>query len=204
MLSLLFVVSGCDVDVEGDEPGECSDGTDNDQDGAADCEDSGCAVDVACTGADDDGPCDDVEPGPGSLEGTVVRSAQATEDGVGTLVVSVYDTDPLQNEDACELASSSASNVDLSGEANGFGYTVGGIPTRAEPYIVVALFDDNGDLDALGQPGPGDLLSYAGETTAFPTAVVADAAPVPLQLELNFVFGGDDGGDDDDSSGPGN
>jgi hypothetical protein len=29
-LGLLFVLSACDVEVEGDEPGECSDGPDND------------------------------------------------------------------------------------------------------------------------------------------------------------------------------
>ena len=45
-LCLLLVVPGCVPDVEGDEPGECSDGTDNDQDGLADCADDGCAADA--------------------------------------------------------------------------------------------------------------------------------------------------------------
>jgi hypothetical protein len=35
-LCQLFVLAGCGIEVEGDEPGECSDQTDNDQDGAAD------------------------------------------------------------------------------------------------------------------------------------------------------------------------
>ena len=57
-LGLLFVLPACDCDVEGDvegdEPGECSDGADNDQDGVADCDDDGCAADAACAGDDDD------------------------------------------------------------------------------------------------------------------------------------------------------
>jgi hypothetical protein len=39
---------------EGDAPYECTDGADNDQDGAADCADDSCAADLACLGADDD------------------------------------------------------------------------------------------------------------------------------------------------------
>ncbi len=60
-LCLLFV-SGCALsaaEIEGDSPGECDDGTDNDQDGAADCDDDGCAADAACAGDDDDTAGDD-------------------------------------------------------------------------------------------------------------------------------------------------
>jgi len=61
-------LAGCEEaplppEVEGDEPGECADGTDNDQDGAADCDDEGCAVDAACTGDDDDTADDDDSAG---------------------------------------------------------------------------------------------------------------------------------------------
>ena len=59
MLLLLaaLLVTGCppaDEEVEGDEVGECSDGVDNDQDGAADCADAGCVADLDCAGDDDD------------------------------------------------------------------------------------------------------------------------------------------------------
>ena len=37
---------------EGDEPGECTDGADNDQDQAFDCDDPGCAGSPLCTGAE--------------------------------------------------------------------------------------------------------------------------------------------------------
>ena len=58
----LILTAGCppaDEEIEGDEAGECSDGADNDQDGAADCADTGCAADLACAGDDDDATGDD-------------------------------------------------------------------------------------------------------------------------------------------------
>jgi hypothetical protein len=48
---------------EGDEPGECSDGADNDQDGLFDCDDDGCAGSPDCDGATSDD--DDSESGRG-------------------------------------------------------------------------------------------------------------------------------------------
>jgi len=35
-------LSSCDEDIEGNEPGECEDGADNDSDGYFDCEDRDC------------------------------------------------------------------------------------------------------------------------------------------------------------------
>ena len=58
-LSLLFALPSCDVDVEGDEAGECDDGVDNDQDGSLDCDDDGCAAAGVCAGDDDDSGDDD-------------------------------------------------------------------------------------------------------------------------------------------------
>ena len=40
-------------DIEGDSPGECSDGMDNDGDGLVDCDDLGCVNSDECTGGDD-------------------------------------------------------------------------------------------------------------------------------------------------------
>jgi hypothetical protein len=51
--------SGTVGEVEGDEPGECSDGIDNDGDGLRDCADSGCATAPECGGDDDDAVDDD-------------------------------------------------------------------------------------------------------------------------------------------------
>ncbi len=53
-----------DEEFEGDEPGECSDGADNDRDGFYDCDDQDCWSSPDCTGDDDDstGDDDDVQP----------------------------------------------------------------------------------------------------------------------------------------------
>jgi len=45
---------------EGDEPGECSDGADNDQDGLFDCDDPNCFGSPDCSGDDDTSPSDGV------------------------------------------------------------------------------------------------------------------------------------------------
>jgi hypothetical protein len=58
VLSLLFI-TGCGLEVEGDEPGECSDGVDNDQDGITDCADESCQAATVCVGDDDDAAGDD-------------------------------------------------------------------------------------------------------------------------------------------------
>ena len=54
-IPVLALAIGCGAppleDVEGDSAGECSDGVDNDQDGMADCDDSGCAVAADCDGS---------------------------------------------------------------------------------------------------------------------------------------------------------
>ncbi len=45
-------------EIEGDEPGECDDGADNDGDGLFDCNDSNCAGSLACSGGDADADSD--------------------------------------------------------------------------------------------------------------------------------------------------
>ena len=211
-VALVFsvVVLGCGEAVEGDEPGECSDTLDNDADGTIDCDDSGCASDPFCVDAGDDDdsadPCDGIEPGPGSIEGVVVRSVPVTGDGVGTLVVSVFDADPLVVLEACEVATMIVAGVDLSAEGSNSSFSLGGIQLKDEPYFAAALFADSGDLAADGGPSPGDLLAMNLAEGTLPTVVVATKTPVGLELDLNFVYGGfgdddDSAGDDDDSAG---
>ena len=64
--ALILLLFGCPpagpppaTEREGDEPGECADGADNDADGAFDCEDTDCAGAPACQGDDDDSADDD-------------------------------------------------------------------------------------------------------------------------------------------------
>ena len=62
----LVQLCACPADVEGDDPGECSDGADNDRDLMFDCDDPDCAASPACDGVvdDDDDNLDDDDSGP--------------------------------------------------------------------------------------------------------------------------------------------
>ena len=57
-LALVACSGGGTSDREGDEPGECSDGVDNDHDGLGDCSDPDCAADTACIRTDADADSD--------------------------------------------------------------------------------------------------------------------------------------------------
>ena len=57
---LALGLTGCNEDIEGNEPGECSDGADNDSDSYFDCNDSDCYGAPDClNGGDDDDAADD-------------------------------------------------------------------------------------------------------------------------------------------------
>ncbi len=58
-LATALLFAGCPIDIEGNEPGECSDDADNDSDGLFDCDDPDCAGASVCDGADDDAGDDD-------------------------------------------------------------------------------------------------------------------------------------------------
>ncbi len=115
-------------EVEGDEAGECDDGVDNDQDGYADCEDSGCADAVMCADADgdgwsiQDGDCDDDDPSvhPGADETPCdevdndcdpATGDEPDADGDGfTACEECDDGDPDVNPDATEETCDGADN----------------------------------------------------------------------------------------------
>ena len=67
---------------EGDEPGECTDGADNDQDGLFDCNDPGCEGSPDCAGDDDDddttAPDDDDTTAPDDDDTTVLDDDDST------------------------------------------------------------------------------------------------------------------------------
>ncbi len=79
LLSALFTTA-CSPDIEGDEPGECTDGGDNDQDGDFDCDDSDCHASPDCVTTD--------EPIPTT---TTTTSTTGTTTGTNTATNCDYD-----------------------------------------------------------------------------------------------------------------
>lgn len=132
--------------------------------------------------------CPEIEPGQGSLAGTVTRSGRLHEDGVGALELLVFDTPPFGEQRYCLVARASNQEVDLSSANAGFDFTIAGIPTRPEPYFIAVIFDDNSDIEgATGfRPGPGDLVDLRGEALAWPAVVIPDRTPVPADFDVHF------------------
>ena len=198
-LLVLFVVS-C-----GSEPAAeavCDDSIDNDEDGLTDCDDSDCASSEACdlfgddddsagddddsAGDDDDSAGDDddsADEDVAELYGVVTRSAPVSEDGVGTLIVDVLSSDPFGKEESFTISSFVLENVDFNPEGTAIAFTLEA-PIRAEPYVVAAAFDDNGDADLMNFfPGEGDLLSIDPEA-GLPTVTLSEVTSYEMNLDL--------------------
>ena len=65
-------------DYEGDEPGECGDGIDNDRDGIFDCTDPGCATSAECAVVDTDETTDADDVAPGDVDGGIDADGTAS------------------------------------------------------------------------------------------------------------------------------
>jgi len=80
-LALVMALAGCPeaLRVEGTEPGDCTDGADNDADGLFDCDDATCSGSPDCRGSGDGGSGDG-----GSSDGGLSDGDQATDAFVAT------------------------------------------------------------------------------------------------------------------------
>ena len=133
---------------------------------------------------------DPVKPNPdpttGTVFGTVTRSTRNSGDGFGDLYIAVFAGDPVRQMQNAELVDIVViEGVDFSADDTVIEYRIDNIPPRAEPYPVLAFFDDNENVNA-DAPGPdrGDLLSLDG--FGAPTADMSEPAEVEVDLELNF------------------
>jgi len=61
LVLLVLPLGACPADLEGDDPGECSDGADNDRDLLFDCDDPDCVASPACDGVVDDDDSSNVD-----------------------------------------------------------------------------------------------------------------------------------------------
>ena len=82
LLSLLACVENKEADIrkEGTVGGDCSDGADNDDDGAFDCEDDGCAGSPDCIEESDTGAVEDTDTDDTDTEDTDTTEDVDTED----------------------------------------------------------------------------------------------------------------------------
>jgi len=121
----------------------------------------------------------------------VTRTAKAEEDGIGTLLIIVFSAPPFFETKSLEVARVLFRELDLSAKGAQHPYTIPGIPIREEAYWVVAIFDDDGDLNITGEPGlrNGDLVCRLGEAYTWPKVVVPDGKPVLLDIDLNAIQG---------------
>lgn len=123
----------------------------------------------------------------GAIAGSITRTAEPTDGGLGTVYVAVFAENPITNMQAPTLGQDVLEGSDLTDPTAVLTYVIDGLPARDEPYHVVAFLDDdaNASMDAPG-PDMGDLVTLDG--TGTPTVVVTPGDPVPMNLVLNAVM----------------
>lgn len=123
----------------------------------------------------------------GAIAGSITRTAEPTDGGLGTVYVAIFAENPITNMQAPTLGQAVLEGSDLTDPTAVLTYVIDGLPARDEPYHVVAFLDDdaNASMDAPG-PDMGDLVTLDGAGT--PTVVVTPGDPVPMNLVLNAVM----------------
>ena len=168
---------GDDDDSQGDD----DDSQGDDDDSAGDDDDS--AGDDDDSAGDDD---DSAEEPVAVLSGVVTRSAAVSGDGVGTLIVDVLSGDPFGKDESFTIASFVLEDVDFNPAGVAIAYEME-VPIRAEPYVIGAAFDDNGDADLENFfPGEGDLLSL-DPTSSVPLVTLSEEIAYEVDLDLGLT-----------------
>ncbi|MEE2827882.1 MAG: hypothetical protein VX498_01725 [Myxococcota bacterium] len=184
----LLVLPGCPGSTgfqatwEGQSPGECSDGADNDGDGAYDCDDSDCVGSPDCLGTDDDdaapddddaapddddaAPDDDDSGGQGGggaeIVGDITRTAECAGDCLGSLYVTLMEGQPGPGSPPVIVAATEILDADLSAAGASVSFQLGGIESRPEGFYLTAFLDDDSSGAEKG-PTSGDLEAPPGE-----------------------------------------
>ena len=153
-----------EINYEGDEAGECDDGADNDQDGAYDCDDPGCAASPLCGGGASSGADDYEGDGPGEC------TDQADNDRDGAFDC---DDEGCQNSPACADGSTSSP---VSEDAGGTSE-----PSASEDTDAQDL-DGQGDVPEQELPWDEDV-GPDGDEDAFEVFVPDDEAFIHVAIE---------------------
>jgi hypothetical protein len=164
-------VSVIENEAEGDEPGECSDGADNDEDGDFDCDDTDCIGAPDCDeggndsgggggSSNDSGSSNNTPP---SAPGVATAPSCADSDEDVTCVLSTASTDPDDDPVSYDYAWSADSGASATGITLSSGQTTGG-----EEWTCTVTPSD-GFVD--GSPGSASLPVYGPcqgrESTSF-------------------------------------
>ena len=184
---LLFALTGCEdltviqgEELEGDDPGECSDDADNDGDGDFDCDDADCAGSQACAcdDADGDGVCDEDDVCP-DADDTLDADADGVPDGCDVCPDGDdgVDTDGDGVADACDVCPDGDDGVDTDGDG------------VADDCDVCPDGDDTVDTDGDGVPDDCDVCPDGDDTVDTDGDGVAD--------DCDVCPDGDDGVDTD-------
>ena len=107
---------------------------------------------------------------------------------MGKFYIAVFDVEPFQVGSATVVAqASSPESVDLSSPDKMAAYRVEDIPTRADPYYVVAFVDINNNYEATQTPDSGDIISLDG-SGAYSTTLATDGEEVQLDMVFNMAM----------------
>ena len=117
--------------------------------------------------------------GTGVLTGTVSRTATGADGNRGELWLMLFDGDPLSG--VGPVSTRRAGIIDLSDPATVLSYRVEGLPTRDEPWYLVAFLDDNGTGTL---PDNDDIVAVEG--SGVPQVVVATETETVFDIVLNM------------------
>ena len=153
----------------GGNPGPCQADDDADDDTVADDD---TAPDDDTTTDDDTVGDDDSVPTFAARSGTVTRPTAPSVDGVGPLYVVVLDDNPLINPGTAQRGFTLISGADMTDGAAPIPYAIADVPTRPQPYFVLAFLDDDESASTIyPTPGSGDLVGYVSNPLPGPPTV---------------------------------
>ena len=119
------------------------------------------------------------------LFGEVTRSASLAGDGIGELVVMVFEDNPMQNASTPPVAWATL-EADFSMEGARWPFDLEAVPVRQEPYSVIVFLDDDQSGITTG-PNSGDLAAMEAVMT-FPEVLLDEARAYEVDFDLNVVI----------------
>lgn len=119
-----------------------------------------------------------------TLTGTLTRSTDPRNGGIGNLYIAVLDGDPILGSPNL-VARQLIENVDVNPADFSITYEVKDIPVRSEKYYYTAFLDDNMNAGMGADAGPdkGDLIELSGFSV--PTKVIDQPITYQVDITLN-------------------